>query len=136
MGTGNLGTNLLLSQITSRTIETTIPNMKHDFPNDENGVVLRRLIKQGDPLTEPREVNFHFVFPTRPQAIGFIEILTDKTFRLEISWYDERELWQVTVVQRILPTHPMITELENRLTGIAHPLEGVPDGWGCFAVKQ
>ena len=136
MGTGNLGTNLLLSQITSRTIETTIPNMKHDFPNDENGVVLRRLIKQGDPLTEPREVNFHFVFPTRPQAIGFIEILTDKTFRLEISWYDERELWQVTVVQRILPTHPMITELENRLTGIALPLEGVPDGWGCFAVKQ
>ena len=110
--------------------------MKHDFPNDENGVVLRRLIKQGDPLTEPREINFHFVFPTRSQAIGFVEILTDKTLRLEMSWYDERGLWQITVVQQMLPTHQMITELENRLNGLAQPLEGVPDGWGCFAVKQ
>jgi len=110
--------------------------MTHDFPNDENGNVLRTLIDRGDPLTKPREINFHFIFPTRSQAIGFIEILTDKQLRLEISWHAERELWQVTVVQHMLPDHPKITELENRLIDMAHPLDGIADGWGCFALKS
>ena len=109
--------------------------MNHDFPNDENGNVLRGLIERGDPLTEPRNINFHFIFPSRSQAIGFIEILRDKQWRMEISWYEERELWQVTVVQHMVPTHSGITNLENRLIDLAHPLDGTADGWGCFAVK-
>jgi hypothetical protein len=109
--------------------------MSVDFPDDENGNVLRSLIKRGDPLTEPREINFHFLFPTRSQAIGFIEILPDKALRHEISWYAEREVWQITVVKHMIPTHQEITELENHLIDKAHPLDGVADGWGCFAVK-
>lgn len=109
--------------------------MTHDFPNDENGNVLRGLMESGDMLTEPREINFHFIFPARSKAIGFIEILEDKQLRLEISWSDERELWQVTVVQHMVPDHSAITKLENRLADMAHPLNGSDDGWGCFAIK-
>ncbi|MBB3210536.1 hypothetical protein FHS27_006383 [Rhodopirellula rubra] len=109
--------------------------MSHDFPNDENGNVLRSLIERGDLLTEPREINYHFIFPTRSQAVGFIEILTETQWRLELFWYDERQLWQVTVVQHMIPDHSAITDLENRLVDMAHPLDGTADGWGCFAVK-
>ena len=109
--------------------------MNHDFPNDENGSVLRSLIERGDPLTEPREINYHFIFPTRSQAIGIIEILTEKQWRLELSWHDERKLWQVTVVQHMTPDHSAITHLENRLIDMAHPLDGTADGWGCFAAN-
>ncbi|WP_372722240.1 ribonuclease E inhibitor RraB [Novipirellula sp.] len=109
--------------------------MSHDFPNDENGNVLHSLIKRGDLLTSPREINFHFVFPSRSLAVGFIEIVTDKLFRLELSWSDDHEQWQVTVVQYMVPDHSTITALESRLMDQAHPLEGTADGWGCFAVK-
>tara|TARA_R110002167_G_C12623630_1_gene646976 strand:- start:94 stop:426 length:333 start_codon:yes stop_codon:yes gene_type:complete len=109
--------------------------MNQDFPIDENGNVLRSLINRGDPLTEPREINFHFIFPTRSQAIGFVEILTDKQLRLELSWHDERQLWQITVVQHMIPDHAAITALENRLIDMAQPLDGTADGWGCFAIK-
>ncbi len=106
-----------------------------DIPDDENGNVLLTLMKRGDPLTEPREINFHFIFPTRSQAIGFIEILPDKDLRHEISWYAEYEGWQITVVKHMIPTHQEISDLENRLIDQSQPLGGVPDGWGCFAVK-
>ena len=69
--------------------------MNAEIPNDENGNVLRSMLKRGDPLPEPREINFHFLFPTRSQAIGFIEILLAKDLRLELSWYADRQSWQV-----------------------------------------
>lgn len=37
--------------------------MTVDFPNDENGNVLRSHHQRGDTLTEPHEINF--IFPIR-----------------------------------------------------------------------
>ncbi len=33
-----------------------------DIPNDDNGQVLRRLLKEGDDFTRPRNIDFEFVF--------------------------------------------------------------------------
>ncbi|MCA9046963.1 MAG: ribonuclease E inhibitor RraB [Planctomycetaceae bacterium] len=109
--------------------------MAPTFPNDENGQVLRGLFESGDPLTEPREINFHFTFPTRGEAIGFIEVLDYADIRLELSWYVEGECWQVTVVKFMLPDHKALTDLENRLIEISQPLGGKAEGWGCFSLE-
>jgi len=47
-----------------------VPN---EFPNDENGDVLRRLQNDGDDLTQPRNIDFTVVFPTEDASQQFAE---------------------------------------------------------------
>ena len=110
--------------------------MAVEFPNDVNGDVLRRMEAHGDVLSEPRNINFHLVFPTRSQAIGFIEVIPDKDLQLQLIWYAENKCWECTVVKYTVPTHRNITALEDRLTALAHPLKGTPDGWGCLQIDR
>lgn len=109
--------------------------MPGEFPNDENGQVLFKLQSRGDDLSTPREINFHFVFPTRNQALGFIELIADKNVRLELSWYAEEEKWQCTAVKVMVPQHDEISRFEARFADLAEPLQGVPDGWDCIVIK-
>ena len=39
------------------------------FPDDENGDVLRLMLKNGDDLSAPREIDFSVIFPTEDAAI-------------------------------------------------------------------
>jgi hypothetical protein len=43
------------------------------YPDDDNGDVLRRLEKQGDDLTRPRNIDFSVVFPVESAAKQFAE---------------------------------------------------------------
>ena len=51
------------------------------FPDDENGDVLREMYARGDDLSQPRMVDFCFAFPGRRQALAFAEIVDDVTLR-------------------------------------------------------
>jgi len=109
--------------------------MDVELPYDANGRVLRQMRESGDDLTKPREINFHFLFPTRSHAIGFIERVSDKSLTLRICWHEERGLWECTATRYMVPLHSEITALEAELSDLAGPLEGSPDGWGCFQVS-
>ncbi len=112
-----------------------MPVSQH-IPNDNNGDVLRRLLECGDDLTQPRKIDFEFIFENRFKAIGFAEVLDDKELTVSIHWYEERSLWNVTVSRYMIPSHAIVTTLEKRLTDAAHPFGGSADGWGCMAVKS
>jgi hypothetical protein len=107
-----------------------------EFPDDENGDVLRRMYDDGDDLTQPRIIDFCFAFPERRQALAFAEIVDDRAFEVCISYYEEREMWEVIVKRHMIPTHRDITTLEMQLAVQAESVGGEPDGWGCMQVDR
>ena len=52
-----------------------------DIPNDPNGAVLRRMLRNGDDLSQPRNIDFEFIFESRSDAIGYAELLDDKKLK-------------------------------------------------------
>ena len=108
-----------------------------NFPNDENGDVLRKMEKRGDVLSKPRDINFYFAFSVEHQANHFAEQVQLTTgLRAETSRYEERNMWQVCVTRHMIPTHQEITALENSLSDTAKLYDGEADGWGCFKVSN
>ena len=107
-----------------------------NFPDDENGVVLRRMYERGDDLSKPRMVDFCFVFSDRRQALAFAEIVDHRDLEVSISYYEEREMWEVVVRRHMIPTHEAITLLESDLTEKAESVGGEPDGWGCMQIDK
>ena len=103
------------------------------IPDDQNGAVLRRMLSQGDDLTQPRQIDFCHIFPERRQAISFSDLLDDPQLEVCISYYEERALWQVIVQRFMVPSHREITALEFFLASHASSVGGQADGWGCMS---
>jgi hypothetical protein len=106
------------------------------FPNDENGAVLRRMFNDGDDLSASRMMDFCFIFPERKQALAFAELVDERELKVCISYYEEREMWQAIVNRHMIPTHSEITAFESDLAIRAERVGGEPDGWGCMIVKN
>jgi len=107
-----------------------------NFTDDENGNILRRMYEKGDDLTQPRTIDFSFAFPERQKALAFAEIIDDRQFEVCISYYDEREMWQVIVKRFMTPIHSEISALESKLISQAEHVGGEGDGWGCMLIKK
>jgi hypothetical protein len=45
---------------------------KLEFPDDENGAVLRRMQTDGDDLSRPRAIDFEHQFSNKPDALLFL----------------------------------------------------------------
>src|ERR1700722_4670485 len=105
-------------------------NASSQFPNDENGEVLRRMCAGGDELTQPRMVDFCFAFPERRQALSFAQLVDDKDSKVCISFYTQRDCWQVIVSCFMVPEHKGITAIEVALSIKAESVGGEADGWG------
>jgi len=105
-----------------------------EFPDDENGDVLRRMLGGGDDFTKPRDIDFSVVFPSEDAAGQFAGHFGRAGFKVAIQELDgEREMpWDVTITRYMLPTHGGITEFEETLGEAAASLGGLNDGWGCI----
>src|SRR6266516_4985330 len=104
-------------------------NTLPQFPNDNNGDVLRRMYAAGDDLTQARMIDFCFIFPERQQALAFADIVDDQDKEVCISYYEDREMWEVIVKQYMVPDHSGITAMEGALEVKADSVGGKADGW-------
>ena len=93
-------------------------SVSYDFPDDENGDVLRRMQQGGDESS----------------AEAFANHFSSSGFKVAVeAWDGKREQpWDVTVTRHMLPDHQGITEFEESLEELAAPLAGANDGWGCI----
>jgi hypothetical protein len=107
-----------------------------DFPDDENGDVLRRMHDSGDDLAQSRMMDFCFAFPGRRQALVFAEFVDDRELEVCISYYEEREMWQAIVKRHMIPVHREIMALKLALSAHAKSVGGEPDGWGGMQVDR
>ncbi len=115
----------------------TLMNAIPQFPNDENGRVLRRMYDDGDDLSRSRIVDFCFVFPNREQALAFVRAVADETiFETCLSWYGKDAKWEVIVKRDMVPDHAIITAMESALTSKAIKVDGRADGWGCMQIRK
>lgn len=108
-------------------------NRGTDFPDDENGQVLRQMVEQGDNLSVPREIDFAVIFPTEDAALKFALRLLKSGQKVSFSEYEEHDElpWQVLVHPLMEPTHENISGYEDLLAKEAEALGGRNDGWGC-----
>jgi hypothetical protein len=104
------------------------------LPPDENGDVLRRMLKSGDDLTEARMIDFEHVFSSSTSALSFLTSVLNTSDRFTVSWYDAESCWNVRVSRYMVPTHAAITALESSLHEVAGQYGGRADGWGCCQV--
>ncbi|HWA96258.1 MAG TPA: ribonuclease E inhibitor RraB [Terracidiphilus sp.] len=106
------------------------------FPNDDTGDALERLYKAGDPLSEPRDIDFTVVFPTQATAAEFAERYDALGLRTEVSEsHCQADCpWDVLIVKHMVPSHAEISVFEDELESAAAPLGGRNDGWGCFSL--
>jgi Regulator of ribonuclease activity B len=105
-----------------------------DFPNDENGDVLRRMRGSGDNLSIARDIDFTVVFATPAESHKFGDFFRQRGYRVSAkrSGCVEDLPWDVVVVKNMVPTHGDITAFEAELQEVATPLGGRNDGWGSF----
>ena len=105
------------------------------FPEDENGAVLRRMHEQGDDLTVARDIDFSVVFATQEAAQTFATrfALLGYTVSVELGNCVPELPWDVRVSKHMVPNHVAIGEFESELEQVATILGGRNDGWGCFA---
>lgn len=107
-----------------------------EIPDDDNGRVLRRFIESGDDLTKPRIVEFFHIFPSRTQALGFAADCPEKEYTIEISYFEERDCWDVTVSRFTRPTHSEVTRIEADFAARAEAHGGAADGWQAQALRK
>ena len=102
-----------------------------DFPDDENGEVLRAMAERGIDLVSPRIVDFEHCLPDEASAIAFRDAALPSV--LEVRVFEPEGLgdeWDVQCRVRLVPTHAAITDTELRLAELAEEFDGEPDGWG------
>lgn len=90
----------------------------------------------GDDLTKARIIDFSVVFPSAEAASKFCESIVKYGLEAEVDDFDQGEDIDVTVSNRMVPTHAAISEFEALLEQLASPYGGRNDGWGCFAVSD
>ncbi|WP_140986911.1 ribonuclease E inhibitor RraB [Asticcacaulis tiandongensis] len=105
-----------------------------EFPEDENGIVLRRMKESGDDLSLKRTINFSVVFYTHINADIFCNKFSPYADSMHINYTEMGSLpiWDVTVDKYMLPSYDEITCFELKIAEFATPLNGHNDGWGCF----
>jgi hypothetical protein len=112
-----------------------------DFPDDENGAVLRALQENGVDLMVERRVDFEHLFPSQDQAEAFAAALAAAGTDMFVAPPDDEDLeeditdWNVTVSRAMVPTHAAISAAEAELDAVAQRRGGRADGWG-FLVDE
>lgn len=113
------------------------PQMTRDFnqfPDDENGHVLRRLVEHGDNLAIPREIDFSLDFDSEQAALECGMFLFKNEFKIQLEpplEDDPESPWTVQVMPFMAPDHAEISSLEGYLKDVAKHYGGDCSGWGC-----
>jgi hypothetical protein len=96
-----------------------------NHPDDDTGDALRQLEADGDDLTRSRNIDFTVVFPSELSAEQFAKHFRERgrAVSVEFSEAEEGFPWDVTVVNKMTPSHAGITDFENVLQEVADPLE-------------
>lgn len=105
-----------------------------NFPDDENGEVLRSLHESGEDLSVPRDIEFIVVLPDQDAVDSFGSHFLEKDYNVTARKTDTAEglPWDVLIIRNMIPTHEAITAFEAELEAVAAPLGGRNDGWECY----
>jgi regulator of RNase E activity RraB len=107
-----------------------------DFPDDENGHVLRHMAGAGVDLTIPRNIEFAHRAPDEASANAFAHEARNLGYSVKVYEPDEESLeeddtdWDVICTREMIPIHADITAAETELAELADEHDCFADGWG------
>jgi hypothetical protein len=107
-----------------------------EFPNDENGFVLKKMKSSGIDLTKEYLVDFCHLFNDAQSAHNMANEVVAKYLDVEVDIFIDHEPISVCVSRTIVPTHEQITATEFVLGKMAESHGGVSDGWGFMASES
>lgn len=109
--------------------------MATDFPDDDNGRVLREMAEHGVDLTLLRTVDFEHCFPDEVSARSFRDSVRASVSEAILYEPDPAagRGWEVQCRQRLIPTYRAITDAEEGLGAVARAHGGYADGWGSLS---
>ena len=107
------------------------------FPDDENGDVLRRMAASGFDFGRAHDVDFYAVFGEQANAAlvarQLIEADRSENALAGVSTNSMQDGGiELKVVRKMLATHDGITAFERRLRDLCAPHGGRLDGWGVM----
>jgi hypothetical protein len=118
-----------------------------EFPNDEDGAVLKLLHDNGVDLSKAINIEFAVHSPDEAASKTIEQAMIAKGYNAEI-FYDEGELeegeevtpeneefapsWSVYTEISMIPEHGEILRIQKELDDISLPFGGKSDGWGVL----
>jgi len=107
------------------------------LPDDDNAEALRRLVAEGDDLSQSRDVDFTIVFPDQPSAEGFALHLAELGYKVSVAFTECKHEcpWDVVVTKPMAPSYAAIVEFETVLQRAAETWGGENAGSGCFSQR-
>lgn len=107
------------------------------FPDDENGDVLRRMAESGFDFSIPHDVEFFAVFRTEREAdVVARQFVADRAGGERIVAIEtqpaEKGGMELMLVKSMLVTHENVSAFEARLAERVSQHDGYMDGWGVL----
>ena len=117
------------------------------YPDDEDGEVLKKLADSGIDMDSPLNVEFMVHSPNEASSTKIVNAMNKAGYETEID-FDEGELeegeeqtkeneefwpsWTVYAQVKIVPEYNIIIRIQNELDKLAEPFGGKSDGWGVL----
>jgi hypothetical protein len=108
------------------------------FPDDDNGEMLKAMAEAGIDLSKALEVDFFLVFDEQRDAESALEALSqsDLEGELELVFDDEIAKWELIVAINMVPAYEALVAKETELNTFAAEFDGMTDGWGVMQHQE
>ncbi|MBB1270302.1 ribonuclease E inhibitor RraB [Shewanella sp. SR44-3] len=108
------------------------------FPDDDNGEMLKAMADAGIDLSKALEVDFFLVFDEQSDAESALEALSqsDLEGELELVFDDEIAKWELIVAITMVPAYDALVAKETELNTFAAEFDGMTDGWGVMQHQE
>ncbi|ABE55789.1 protein of unknown function DUF1260 [Shewanella denitrificans OS217] len=108
------------------------------FPDDDNGEMLKAMAEAGIDLSKALEVDFFLVFDEQRDAESALEALSqsDLEGELELVFDDEIAKWELIVAINMVPAYDALVAKETELNTFAAEFDGMTDGWGVMQHQE
>ena len=110
-----------------------------NFPDNEDGNALQRLVESGSNLDQPMDVDIQIAAPTEEAAIEIANLAGVVGYRTDVYYDDEiedveeaPEPWTCQCSRVMVVNYESIVGCQIQLNEIAKPRGGYVDGWGTF----
>lgn len=106
--------------------------MGNDFPDDDDGNVLRNLVAGGSDLS--REMKIDFMINVSDETIGIIiaQKMELKGFQVSVEKDETSQRWTCYCTRTMVPSYERLIGIQKMMNEIAKPYGGCSDGWGSF----
>ncbi|MBT1443162.1 ribonuclease E inhibitor RraB [Shewanella sp. JM162201] len=108
------------------------------FPDDDNGQMLKAMQDAGIDLTKSLDVDFFLVFEDQRDAESALEDMAGKDTdgELELNFNEELEKWELIVCINMVPDYEALVAKEVELNSFAAQFDGQSDGWGVMQHQE